>query len=148
MHCKKLIITAAAAGVSASLLAGLYGDTPDAKHAWAVHDMNRPLASRWDNKTCSVLSADENEVMKLRRETAAKLYAKIADPKAPTAATVKALAEVIAYANENPYKAAFDAALAAYRAKPGDAKEVADVNRTLDVLVCNHVIDEKAKISQ
>ena len=23
-------------------MAGLYGDTPDAKHAWAVHDMNRP----------------------------------------------------------------------------------------------------------
>ncbi len=95
-----------------------------------------------------MLSADENEVMKLRRETAAKLYAKIADPKAPTAATVKALAEVIAYANENPYKAAFDAALAAYRAKPGDAKEVADVNGALDVLVRNRVIDEKAKIPQ
>lgn len=108
----------------------------------------RPLASRWDNKTCSVLSADENEVMKLRRETAAKLYAKIADPKAPTAATVKALAEVIAYANENPYKAAFGAALAAYRAKPGDAKEVADVNGALDVLVRNRVIDEKEKIPQ
>jgi hypothetical protein len=24
-------------------MAGLYGDTPDAKHAWAVHDGNRPL---------------------------------------------------------------------------------------------------------
>ena len=32
-----------AAGLTASaVLAGLYGDTPDAKHAWAVHDMNRP----------------------------------------------------------------------------------------------------------
>jgi len=39
---KKLIIATAAAGISASLFAGLYGDTPDAKHAWAVHDMNRP----------------------------------------------------------------------------------------------------------
>lgn len=30
-------------GLTASAtLAGLYGDTPDAKHAWAVHDMNRP----------------------------------------------------------------------------------------------------------
>jgi len=24
-------------------MAGLYGDTPDAKHAWAVHDWNRPV---------------------------------------------------------------------------------------------------------
>lgn len=39
---KKLMIATATAGLSASLFAGLYGDTPDAKHAWAVHDMNRP----------------------------------------------------------------------------------------------------------
>lgn len=39
---KKLMIATAAAGLSASLFAGLYGDTPDAKHAWSVHDMNRP----------------------------------------------------------------------------------------------------------
>ena len=39
---KKLIIASAAAAVSASVFAGLYGDTPDAKHAWAVHDWNRP----------------------------------------------------------------------------------------------------------
>ena len=25
-----------------SLLAGVYGDVPDARHAWAVHDLNRP----------------------------------------------------------------------------------------------------------
>ncbi len=37
-----MIIVAAAAGISTSLFAGLYGDTPDAKHAWAVHDWNRP----------------------------------------------------------------------------------------------------------
>jgi len=35
--------TALAVGVAASAaFAGLYGDTPDAKHAWAVHDNNRP----------------------------------------------------------------------------------------------------------
>ena len=39
---KKLLIVAAAAGLAASALAGLYGDTPDARHAWAVHDRNRP----------------------------------------------------------------------------------------------------------
>lgn len=39
---KKLLIVAAAAGLAASALAGLYGDTPDARHAWSVHDRNRP----------------------------------------------------------------------------------------------------------
>lgn len=38
----KMTIAAAAAGMAMPLLAGIYGDTPDAKHAWAVHDMNRP----------------------------------------------------------------------------------------------------------
>jgi hypothetical protein len=27
-------------------MAGLYGDTPDALHAWAVHDMNRPVPKK------------------------------------------------------------------------------------------------------
>ena len=39
---KKLILASAVAGLSASLFAGLYGDIPTAKHAWAVHDTNRP----------------------------------------------------------------------------------------------------------
>ena len=39
---KKLIFASAAALVAASASAGLYGDTPDATHAWAVHDRNRP----------------------------------------------------------------------------------------------------------
>ncbi len=39
---KKLMIMAAAVGLAAPLFAGLYGDTPDARHAWGVHDMNRP----------------------------------------------------------------------------------------------------------
>jgi len=39
----KTLAAGMAAGLAAStLFAGLYGDTPDAKHAWAVHDMNRP----------------------------------------------------------------------------------------------------------
>jgi len=39
----KQMMTMLAAGLTASaVLAGLYGDTPDAKHAWAVHDHNRP----------------------------------------------------------------------------------------------------------
>ena len=106
----------------------------------------RELPSRWDNKTHSAMSADPDAVMALRRETAAKLFAKIANPKAATAANVKALAEVISYANEGEYKAAFDAALEAYRAKPGDKKEVEGVNKDLDVLVRNGVVPESAKI--
>ena len=39
---KKVILASVVAGLSATVLAGLYGDTPNAKHAWAVHDLNRP----------------------------------------------------------------------------------------------------------
>ena len=100
----------------------------------------RPLPSRWDNKTHSSMSADEKAVMKLRRETAAKLYAKIADPGAATAANVKALAEVVAYANEGRYKADFEKALRNfYAAKPSDADRKS-VRETLDILVRNKVI--------
>jgi len=39
----KTMMAAMAVGAAAgAVFAGLYGDTPDAKHAWAVHDMNRP----------------------------------------------------------------------------------------------------------
>ena len=86
------------------------------------------------------MSADEKAVMKLRRETAAKLYAKIADPGAATAANVKALAEVVAYANEGRYKADFEKALRNfYAAKPSDADRKS-VRETLDILVRNKVI--------
>jgi hypothetical protein len=44
MKLVKMTVAAMAAGMAASAaLAGLYGDTPDAKHAWAVHDYNRPV---------------------------------------------------------------------------------------------------------
>ena len=39
---KKLLFLTVAAGMSAALTAAIYGDTPDAKHAWAAHDRNRP----------------------------------------------------------------------------------------------------------
>ncbi|MFO7937800.1 MAG: DUF1080 domain-containing protein [Kiritimatiellia bacterium] len=38
---KSVLITICSMGALASM-AGLYGDTPDAEHAWAVHDKNRP----------------------------------------------------------------------------------------------------------
>ena len=42
---KKMLMTALAMAAGASF-AGIYGDTPDAKHAWAVHDWNRPKPSK------------------------------------------------------------------------------------------------------
>lgn len=107
----------------------------------------RPLPSRWDNLTHSSMSACPDAVMELRRETAAALFAKIADPKAATAENVKALGEVISYANEGEYATAFNEALEAYRAKPGkDRKEVGSVNEALGILIRNKVIPESAKI--
>ena len=38
----KLMILSAAGLAATVSFAGIYGDTPDAKHAWAVHDRNRP----------------------------------------------------------------------------------------------------------
>ena len=101
----------------------------------------RPLASRWANTTHSALSADENDVMALRRETAAKLFAKIEKPEEPTADNVKALAEVISYANEGKFADAFRKCLKGYREKAGKpAEEVSGVNGALKVLVRNRVI--------
>ncbi len=51
---KKMIVLTAAAGLSASLLAGVHGDTPDARHAWAVHDLHRPLPKK--------VSAEPNKI--------------------------------------------------------------------------------------
>ena len=42
---KKTMIAALAA-TPAVVFAGLYGDTPDATHAWAVHDWNRPKPAK------------------------------------------------------------------------------------------------------
>ncbi len=39
---KKLMVAMACAVCAATVMAGLYGDTPTPKHAWAVHDQNRP----------------------------------------------------------------------------------------------------------
>ena len=39
---KKLLFASAVAASTASMFAAIYGDSPDAKHAWAVHDFNRP----------------------------------------------------------------------------------------------------------
>jgi hypothetical protein len=43
---KMMVVALAAGTAAATVLAGLYGDTPDAKHAWAVHDINRPVPKK------------------------------------------------------------------------------------------------------
>lgn len=118
-------------------------------HGCTVHFRNvwyRPIPSRWNNKTHSVMSGDENEVMKLRRDTAAKLYAKIVNPQEVSVANLKALAEVIQYANEGAYKSSFDACLKACRDKKFDDKAKSDANRALMVLIRNKVIPENSKL--
>ena len=75
-------------------------------HGCTVHFRNiwyRPIPSRWDNRTHSEMSADEDAVMALRRETAAKLYARLAKPLAPTVENMMAMAEVISYAKEGEF---------------------------------------------
>jgi hypothetical protein len=106
----------------------------------------RPIPSRWDNKTHSTMSGDENEVMAERRKTAETLFNKIKNPAAGDAQTLIALAEVIAYANEGKYAKAFNAALEAYRKNRGDDKEVAWVNKNLNVLIRNKVISADSLI--
>ena len=72
-------------------------------HGCTVHFRNvwiRPIPSRWDNLTHSVMSANEDAVMALRRETAAKLFAKIEKPIKPTVENMIAITEVISYAKE------------------------------------------------
>ena len=79
-------------------------------HGCTVHFRNvwiRPLPSRWDNITHSVMSANTDAVMALRRETAAKLFAKLEKPLAPTIPNMMAMAEVISYAKEGEYDTAW-----------------------------------------
>ena len=102
----------------------------------------RPLASRWANTTHSSMSAKTDDVMALRRETAAKLYAKISNPKSGTAETLIALAEVISYANEGDYAKDFQACLEKYRKAKHPDRELRDVTNALKILVRCKVIPE------
>jgi hypothetical protein len=106
----------------------------------------RPLASRWANTTHSEMSAKTDDVMALRRETAAKLYAKIPDPKSATAETLKALAEVVSYANEGVYAKDFQTCLENYRKSSHPEKELREVSSALEVLVRCKVIPELPKL--
>ena len=79
-------------------------------HGCTVHFRNvwiRPIPSRWDNLTHSAMSANEDAVMALRRETAAKLFARLEKPLKPTVENMMAMAEVISYAKEGEYATAW-----------------------------------------
>ena len=43
---KQVVVMGSALLAVGSALAGVYGDVPDAKHAWAVHDWNRPKPAK------------------------------------------------------------------------------------------------------
>jgi hypothetical protein len=57
--CFSLAMLLAACSPFSGMAAGLYGDTPDARHAWAVHDWNRPKPARvTPAKTCGGAPSD------------------------------------------------------------------------------------------
>ncbi len=76
----------------------------------------RPLPSRWDNTTHSELAGKEEDVMALRRETAAKLFAKL-DANRTDAGGVNDALEVVSYSREDAYVAVLRKMATAYMAK-------------------------------
>lgn len=46
MTTKMLLLACVCAGVSVDSFGEIYGDVPDAKHAWAVHDWNCPKPAK------------------------------------------------------------------------------------------------------
>lgn len=117
-------------------------------HGCKVHFRNiwyRPISSRMmKNRTNSIYFGDENEVMALRRDTAGRLYSRIANPEEVSSTNLLALAEVISYANEGAYAAEFSKVLEAYRLKPDARKD--EVNRSLKVLIRGKIIPENSLI--
>ncbi len=121
-------------------------------HGCEVHYRNiwiREIPSRYANRTHGGPGVDENEVMKLRRETAAKLYARIAKPIEPTIENMQSLGEVIGYAREGEYEKVWkDTAMKFHDVLDGmsDAewkarrKELLALRDALDTLIRNGVV--------
>ena len=114
----------------------------------------RPLASRWDNKTHSAMSADSSEVMRLRRETAVRVLEKALRETGggkDNGWSVGRLLEVFAYDRENAEaKAAFERCAGGFRArlakmdaaaKDRNKDEILYAKRAYDVLIRNKVTD-------
>ena len=119
-------------------------------HGNPVHYRNiwiREIPRPEDNVSHGTYYAKEEGVKEVRCATAKKLFAKIADPKAATAANVRALAEVISYANEEPYAGAFSAALEAFRASNPKEGDVKAVNSALNVLIRGKVISADKRVT-
>ena len=123
-------------------------------HGCTVHFRNiwyRPIPSRWDNVTHSSLSAKPEAVMAERRATAAKLFAKLEKPLAPTTANMLAMAEVISYAREGEYADAWTRLAKAYLGvldKMTDAEltarkgELLKLRNALDTLIRGGVVPQ------
>lgn len=121
-------------------------------HGCRVHYRNiwiREIPSRYADRTHGGPGVDENEVMRLRRETAAKLYAQIAKPIAPTIENMQALGEVISYAREGEYEKVWkDTAMKFHDVldKMSDdewkarKKDLLDLRNALDTLIRNGVV--------
>jgi len=114
----------------------------------------REIPSRYANKTHGGPAACRAEVMKLRSETAAKLFAKI-DTSKTDAATLCALLEVISYCKEPPYTDILKKTCCAYKARVeamndaalDNAKgELSSVKNALAVLRRNSVIGKECKM--
>ena len=120
-----------------------------------VHYRNiwiREIPSRYANITHGGPGADENAVMALRRETAAKLFARIEKPVKPTVENMEALAEVIGYAREGEYEKVWQQTANAFhgvldrltdeewKANKGALLKLRD---ELDTLIRNGVVTQK-----
>lgn len=112
----------------------------------------REIPSRYANRTHGGPSVDENEVMKLRRATAAKLYAQIEKPIRPTVENMEALGEVIGYAREGEYEKEWKRVANEFHGvldKMTDAEWKANrrallhLRDTLDTLIRNGVVTQK-----
>ena len=128
-------------------------------HGCVVHFRNiwiREIPSRWDNKTHSAMSADEAEVMKLRNETAARLFAGVDVSRAGDAGELRKMLEVLAYSKDAKYTEACRKMCGAYAEKLAGAKgdaakslkgEVDGVWNDLMVLRRNDVIPADCPLS-
>lgn len=124
-------------------------------HGCTVHFRNiwiREIPSRYANLTHGGPGADENAVMALRRETAAKLFAKIETPVKPTVENMEALGEVIGYAREGKYDKAWRETAEAFHGvldKMSDQElnamkgALLHLRDSLDTLIRNGVVTQK-----
>ena len=124
-------------------------------HGCEVHYRNvwiREIPSRYANVTHGGPAADENAVMALRRETAARLYAKIVKPVEPTIENMEALGEVIGYSREGEYAEVWQATANAFHdvldAMSDDElnakkKELLSLRESLDTLIRGGVVPQK-----